>query len=171
MRPMIVLAMHGAPPLDYPRAELSEFFNLHSRMEHASPEQRAAIADRYYQLDRKVRSWPRTPQNDPFFAGARALADALSASAGCDVQLGFNEFCAPSLEEALDLAAGSGAQRVVVITPMVTRGGEHSEKEIPAAVQAAQHQHPEVEFRYAWPLDLQAVAQFLAGQAGKYFAD
>ncbi len=164
MKSRIVLAMHGAPPLDYPRAELSEFFGLHARMEHAPAEQRAAIAPRYFELDRKVRSWPRTPENDPFYAGACALADALSTAAGCEVLLGFNEFCAPSLEEALDQSAASGAGHVVVITPMVTRGGEHSEKEIPAAVQDAQQRYPQVEFRYAWPLDLQAVAQFLAGQ-------
>lgn len=168
MRSIIVLAMHGAPPLDYPRAELAEFFALHSRMEHAPTEQRAAIAGRYAELDQKVRSWPRTAQNDPFYAGASALAVALSTTAGCEVRLGFNEFCAPALDDALDQAAASGVERVVVITPMVTRGGEHSEKEIPAAVQVAQQRHPQVDFRYAWPLDLQSVAQFLSGQLQKY---
>jgi sirohydrochlorin ferrochelatase len=51
---------------------------------------------------------------------------------------------------------------------MVTRGGEHSERDIPEAVQAAEKQYPDVEFRYVWPLDLQAVAEFFAGQAKQY---
>ena len=165
---VIVLAMHGAPPLDYPRGELAEFFSLHGRMEHAPAEQRAGLEARYAELDRKIRAWPRTAQNDPFFAGASNLAEALSKETGCPVILGFNEFCAPALDDALDQAANFGAARVVVITPMVTRGGEHSEKEIPAAVKAAAERHPQTEFHYAWPLDLKAVAQFLAGQVKKY---
>ena len=165
---VVVLAMHGAPPLDYPRGELAEFFSLHSRMEHAPAEQRAGIEARYTELDRKIRGWPRTSQNDPFFAGASMLAETLSTETGCPVILGFNEFCAPALEDALDQAAETGAERVVVITPMVTRGGEHSEKEIPAAVQAAAERHPGTAFSYAWPLALDAVAQFLAGQVKKY---
>lgn len=169
MKHIIVLAMHGAPPLDYPRQELSEFFSLHGRMEHATPEQRAGIEARYAELDRKIRAWPRTPANDPFYAGASALAEALAREAGCEVLLGFNEFCAPALAEALDQAAASGAERVVVLTPMMTRGGEHSEKEIPAEVAAAQQRHPGVEFRYAWPLELDAIARFLAGQAARFW--
>ena len=169
MKTFIVLAMHGSPPNDYPRAELGEFFGLISRMEHSPAEQRAGLQARCDDLDRKIRAWPRTGENDPFYAGACALRDALQKSSGCEVILGFLEFCAPSLEEALDLAAENGAGRVVVITPMVTRGGEHSEKEIPEAVQRAAHDHPGVDYQYAWPLDLDAVAQFLAGQAQKYF--
>jgi sirohydrochlorin cobaltochelatase len=168
MTQRIVLAMHGAPPLDYPRAELAEFFRLHSSIEHSSAEQRATLEARYAELDRKIRAWPRTAQNDPFFAGASALAEAIARAAGSEVIMGFNEFCAPALDEALDLAAGQGAGRVVVVTPMMTRGGEHSEKEIPAAVRAAQQRHPGVEIRYAWPLDLEAIAQFLAEQVRKF---
>ena len=92
-------------------------------------------------------------------------------AAGCEVILGFNEFCAPTLDEALDQVAGQGAARVVVITPMVTRGGEHSEKDIPEAVRQARERHPGVEFCYAWPLDLDAVAQFLAGQAARFMQE
>lgn len=165
---VIVLAMHGAPPLDYPRGELAEFFGLHSRMEHAPAEQRAGLAVRYTELNQKIRAWPRTAANDPFFTGASALADALSKEMDLPVILAFNEFCAPALDDALDQAANRGAPRVVVITPMVTRGGEHSEKDIPEAVQAAAERHPQTQYAYAWPLDLQAVAQFLAGQVKKY---
>lgn len=165
MKKAIVLAMHGAPPNDYPRGELAEFFNLHALMERADADQRAAIAERYHVLDQKIRSWPRTPENDPFYAGAQSLADALHRASGHAVFLGFNEFCAPSLEEGLDQAALSGAGRVVVITAMVTRGGEHSEKEIPLAVEAAQERHPQVSYRYVWPLDVDAVADFFVAQA------
>lgn len=170
MKVLIVLAMHGAPPNDYPRSELSEFFGLSSRIAHAPQEQRAALIARHEELDQKIREWPRTAANDPFFAGACALQQALAHAANCEVLLGFNEFCSPTLDKALDQAVDQGAERVVVITPMVTRGGEHSEKEIPEAVQAAGDRHPGVEFRYVWPLDLEAIAGFFAAQARQYLA-
>ena len=168
MKRVIVLAMHGAPPLDFPPGELREFFGLHAQMDHAGSPQRAGLAERYAELERKLRSWPRTEENDPFYAGARALANALQRAAGCSVILGFNEFCAPSLDEALDQAAAEGAELVVVITPMMTRGGEHSEHEIPRAVEQAARRNPGVTYRYAWPLELEAVAELLAGQARRF---
>jgi sirohydrochlorin cobaltochelatase len=55
------------------------------------------------------------------------LAAQLAQARGLEVLVGFNEFCAPSLDEAFAQAVAQGAQRVVVITPMMTRGGEHAE--------------------------------------------
>jgi sirohydrochlorin ferrochelatase len=47
---------------------------------------------------------------------------------------------------------------------MMTRGGEHSEVDIPAAIARAQGRHPTTPIRYAWPFEAREVAQFLAGQ-------
>lgn len=161
----IVLAMHGAPSIDFPGDELAEFFGLHMRLEHGAPggEQRTHLEARYAELEEKVRTWPRTPQNDPFHAASLELAGHLEEATGSRVVVGFNEFCAPTLGEALAQATGE-AQRVVVVTPMMTRGGEHSERDIPAAVARARARHPEVEFVYAWPFDSADVAGFLAEQ-------
>jgi sirohydrochlorin cobaltochelatase len=167
MRTTIVLAMHGAPPNDFPPGEVSELMGLHSRLEHVPAPQRDALQRRYDELDARVRGWPRTADNDPFWAASQALGEALARVAGCDVVVGFNEFCAPSLDRALDRAAHE-ATRVVVVTPMMTRGGEHAEIEIPAEVEAARARHPGVEFVYAWPFDPDDVARFLAGQIGGF---
>ena len=78
--------------------------------------------------------------------------------------VGFNEFCAPSLDEALDQAAARGPVQVRVVTPMMTRGGEHAESDIPAAVEAARGRHPGVAFVYTWPFPVSEVARFLAEQ-------
>ena len=110
-----------------------------------------------------MRAWPRTPDNDPFHAGTQELAGHLRQVTGLEVIAGFNEFCAPSLDEALDQAAGR-ADSVVVVTPMMTRGGEHSEIDIPAAIERARERHPRLAIRYAWPFETGAVAQFLAAQ-------
>ncbi len=166
METAIVLAMHGAPPKDFPGQELSEFFGLHARVERADAKERAALAARYDELHARIRSWPRTDENDPFHAGSLAIAQALANSSGLEVILGFNEFCAPSLEEALGQAALE-CRRVIVVTPMLTAGGEHAGADIPAAIERARIRHPRVDFQYAWPFDPADVAAFLAAQVKK----
>jgi sirohydrochlorin cobaltochelatase len=164
MKTVIILAMHGAPPNDFPRHEVAELFSLHNRLEHTRGAERAALEQRHAKLDAKMRAWPRTPQNDPFHAGSQDLAKHLSQAAGCAVIAGFNEFCAPSLDDALEQAVARGAKKVIVVTPMMTRGGEHSEIDIPAFVRRAQARYSEILIIYAWPFNISKVAQFLASQ-------
>jgi sirohydrochlorin cobaltochelatase len=165
---IIVLAAHGAPPNDFPGHEIAELFSLHGRLEHAPEGQRAALERRYAELDAKVRAWPRTPQNDPFWAASLELAGQLGRAAECEVIAGFNEFCSPSMDEALDQAVASGAGQVTVVTPMMTRGGEHAEVDIPAAIQRGQERHPGVSFVYVWPFNVSEVARFLAAQITQF---
>jgi sirohydrochlorin cobaltochelatase len=165
MKTIVVLAMHGSPPRDFPRDEMLELFRLHGMLEHGGGgPQRASWEQRHAELDAKMRAWPRTSENDPFYAGAQAIADELGRASGHEVILGFNEFCAPSLDQALDQAIARGAKLVLVVTPMMTRGGEHAEVEIPEIIQAAQTRHPNGPFVYVWPFDAAQVAQFLTSQ-------
>jgi sirohydrochlorin cobaltochelatase len=167
LRSIIVLAMHGAPPQDFPKAELSEFFGLHAKIGHTGHPVPDHLVTRYRKLEARVRAWPRTPDNDPFYAGSVELAAELSKQSGLEVILGFNEFCAPPLDEALDKAAGA-AERIIVITPMMTRGGEHAAVDIPAAVRQAEARHPDKEIIYAWPFPDKDIASFLAVQVGRF---
>jgi sirohydrochlorin cobaltochelatase len=161
MRSVIVLAMHGALPNDFPRGELQEFIRFHARISRGTGTAGATAERRYRELEVKVRNWPRTEKNDPYFAGSQEMAVELRRLSGRRVILGFNEFCAPDLDEALDQAAGAGAEKVVVVTPMLTRGGEHSEKDIPAAIERARKRHPKILFAFAWPFRPCRVAEFL----------
>jgi len=122
------------------------------------------VQARYMALETKMRTWPRTTENDPFYTASHALAAALRQASGGAVVVGFNEFCAPSVDEALDAAQSAGADEVIVVTPMMTPGGAHAEHEIPAAVSAARLRHPGVVFRYAWPFDVTEVSAFLLAQ-------
>jgi sirohydrochlorin cobaltochelatase len=168
MTDVIVLAMHGAPPNDFPANETAELFTLRFRLEHAPKGSRPELEARAAQLEIKMRNWPRNTTNDPFYTGSLELAENLRLATSREVILGFNEFCAPSLEHALAEAADLNPERVVVITPMMTRGGEHSEVDIPTAVRQAQERHPEISFVYIWPFDSSLVAGFLADQIGRY---
>ena len=164
MTTIIVLAMHGAPPSDFPRQEAGELFGLRGRLERAAPPDRPALAARLRELDARMRSWPRTSANDPYHAGSQDLAEHLREATGLPVLAGFNEFCAPSLDEALDQAAAARPGRVLVVTPMMTRGGEHVEREIPEAVARARSRHPDTRMDYLWPFEISQVALFLAAQ-------
>jgi len=162
MKAIIVLVMHGVPPIDFPERETAELFSLQAQVKKVARPERAALERRLMELDAKMRAWPRTAQNDPFHAGSQELAEQLSKATGREVIVGFNEFCAPSLDDALSQAIAMGAEKVIVVTPMMTRGGEHAEVDIPAAVKAAQAQHPEIPIVYAWPFRVSETANFLA---------
>lgn len=169
MPPVIVLAMHGMPPVDFPKAELAELSSLHARLKHASEAERAKLAPRHEELDAQIRAWPRSEKNDLFHASSHELARAVSTLSGCPVILGFNEFASPALDEALRQAAGE-SREVLVITTMLMRGGAHSEHDIPAAIQKAEKAHPEVRFRYLWPLNADRVAEFLVRETREAFS-
>ena len=113
--PVIILAMHGAPPTDFPSKETIELFNLHARLEHADEQENKTMLERYKHLDAKIRSWPRTPENDPFHAGSVEIADRLREATQQEVIVGFNEFCAPSLDEAFERAMTHSPSKIIVI--------------------------------------------------------
>jgi sirohydrochlorin cobaltochelatase len=94
---VIVLAMHGAPPLDFPKPELVEFMSLQASLEHTQDEEERELRlrHRHQELEAKMRPWPRTVQNDPFYAGSQDLARHLRRETGLEVVVGFNEFLRP----------------------------------------------------------------------------
>ena len=167
MKVIVILAMHGAPPNDFPKHEMEELFNLHSQLEQADEKERDNLKKRHDELDAKIRFWPRTPENDPFWTGSHEMARQLRNCTPHEVIVGFNEFCAPSIVEAIDQAAEKDAEKIIVVTPMMTRGGEHSEKDIPQSIQIAKERYPKIPIIYAWPFNVKEVAEYLALQVEK----
>jgi sirohydrochlorin cobaltochelatase len=164
----IVLAMHGAPPLDFPKEELTEFFKLHVQMETIPEHVRKTLRPRYEELEKRIRTWPRTSENDPFFAGASEMARKLSAISGFEVMVGFNEFCSPTLKESIVRSGESKPEKIIVITPMMTRGGEHAQMDIPKAIEDVRSRLSDIPIVYAWPFDEDDIARFLLAQIEKY---
>jgi sirohydrochlorin cobaltochelatase len=165
---VVVLGMHGSPPLDFPRDELTEFMRFQASLEHGSGPTDNAQKRRGDELEAKMRAWPRTGQNDPFYSGSQELARQLRQESGFEVIVGFNEFCAPTLDEALERAAARKAGKVIVVTPMMTRGGEHSAVDIPEAIRRAQQKFPSQKIIYAWPFPVDDIARFLSSQIARF---
>jgi sirohydrochlorin cobaltochelatase len=121
------------------------------------------------ELDAKIRQWPRTEETDPYQAGLETVAVRLRAQLdGALFAVAYNEFCAPTLEESVGTLIKQGATRIIVTTTMFTPGGSHSEVEIPEILDHLRPQYPGVELRYAWPFDLNLVANTLAEQVKRF---
>lgn len=153
----VVLVGHGAVPSDCPPRLAAEFKRLEAECKKTGP------SERFKEVDAELRRWPRTPETDPYQAGLESIAAALRAKLPDRLVLtAYNEFCAPTLEQAVEQAASRGAREIGVITTMYTRGGVHSEHEIPDIVAALSRKLPGVSIRYAWPFSVERIADFLA---------
>ena len=153
----VVLIGHGAPATDCPPQLIGELMGLEWRPDHAAPRQRLE------ELDAKIRTWPRRPDNDPYKAGLERLADAMRPLVPAGLfAVGYNEFCSPSVSEAVEQVIRQGAERVLVIPSMLTPGGVHAERDIPRELEAVRRRHPRIRVDYLWPFDLARVAELFA---------
>ena len=161
-REAVLLVGHGSAASDTPRPMIEELKKLERERQMRGG---SAMSSREAELDRKVREWPRTPGTDPYKTGLEDIAANLGRMlGGKKVATAYNEFCAPSIEDAVaDLVAG-GAGRVTLMTTMFTRGGIHSEKDIPDLVKLLQARYPGTVIEYVWPFDVGLIADFLARQ-------
>ncbi|MDJ0269107.1 MAG: CbiX/SirB N-terminal domain-containing protein [Aigarchaeota archaeon] len=166
MRVVVVLVGHGSPPKGYPAEKVSEYVRLEKQLASGGED----VKRRFQELDTEIRSYPRTPENDPYWHGLNELVKAMKEKGGdfLDIIPAFNEFCSPTIEEAVSRAANMKPDKIVVVPTMMVRGGEHSEEDIPEKLEELSEKVRGVEIIYAWPFDLAELASFLVGQAKRY---
>jgi len=155
----VVLVGHGGVPKDCPH-------ELVRKLKQLEAQRRAAgkpMSKEERELDQQIRRWPRTPKNDPYKVGLESLADQLRPLLKRDkLAIAYNEFCAPTLEEAVEDLINEGIWDITVISSMFTAGGSHAEIEIPETVHTLRETHPNATIRYAWPFDQKLVATMMA---------
>ncbi len=157
----VILVGHGGIPKDCP----GELVTKLKRLEAQRRATHSPMGAEEQALDEKIRHWPRTPETDPYRSGLEAVAAALKPKVNGELfAIAYNEFCAPTLEEAAAELIRQGARHIRVITTMFTPGGSHSELEIPEILEALRKEHPGVTVHYAWPFDLELAAGMLATQ-------
>ncbi|MEK6543018.1 MAG: CbiX/SirB N-terminal domain-containing protein [Elusimicrobiota bacterium] len=159
-REAVILIGHGGVPSDCPKPMVGELKALESaRM----AKEIATMSPREAELDAKVRHWPRTPQTDPYKSGLERIVGILAERiAPKRLVVAYNEFCHPSLPDAVAQLAREGIERVILLTTMLTPGGSHAEFEIPRLVSELRQRYPQMVVEYAWPYDLSQVADFFA---------
>jgi sirohydrochlorin cobaltochelatase len=191
----VILIGHGAPALDCPPQLVGELMSLEWRADggghhhdgsERTPATRPAASPgglaqdvapqdgpagrhaRAEELDRRIRDWPRHAGNDPYKRGLEQMAAALKPLLPTDLfAIGYNEFCRPSIPEAIATMVERGATRVLVVPTMLTPGGVHSEIDIPRALEAARRTHPGVSIEYVWPFAVEEVAKLLAAHVAR----
>ena len=77
------------------------------------------------------------------------------------VKTAYNEFCYPDIEDAVNELVSDNYSKIILVTTMITRGGSHSESEIPEEVDKLRLQHPQIDIQYAWPFCMDNFAEFL----------
>jgi len=157
LRRAVVLVGHGGVPRDYPRERLMQLRGLEARRRATgappSPEEVA--------LETELRHWPRTPANDPYQAGLKSLAAHLRPQLEpARLVLAYNEFCAPTVAEAVRALAAEGVTDIVAVPSMLTPGGVHAEIEIPEIIDELRVEFPHLSVRYAWPFAGEHLAAF-----------
>lgn len=161
----VILVGHGGIPKGCPQELITKLKRLEAQRRAAKLPPTAEELE----LDAEIRQWPRTAETDPYQAGLERVAARLQAQLdGVLFGIAFNEFCAPTLEESVEALIEQGATHITVTTTMFTPGGSHSEIEIPEILDHLRPQHPGVEIRYAWPFDLELVANTLAEQVKRF---
>jgi sirohydrochlorin cobaltochelatase len=161
----VVLIGHGGTASDTPKPMVGELKRLEAeRQARREPKMSAREAE----LDKLVREWPRAPETDAYKYGVEEIAKALAPKlGGRRLVTAFNEFCAPSVEDAIESLVKEGFTRISLISTMFTRGGIHAECEIPGIVIEARKKHPGVSVEYAWPFDADFIADFLSAQLAR----
>lgn len=156
---------HGGTAADTPRPLIAELKRLEGERQGR---REATMSAREAELDGQVRAWPRTPETDPYKYGVEEIAQALAPKlGGRKLVVAYNEFCAPSVEAAIEGLVKEGFTRIGLISTMFTRGGVHAEFEIPGLVLSETKKHPGVVIEYAWPFDAGVIADFLAAQLAR----
>lgn len=155
----VLLVGHGAIPKDYPYESVTRLKRLEAQRRATGGGPTAEEVE----LDQRIRNWPRKPDTDPYQAGLEALAANLRHSLGpMQLAIAYNEFCAPTVEDAVADLVAAGTTDITVVPSMLTPGGAHSEVEIPAILAELRQRHPSVTLTYAWPFDLTLVGTMLA---------
>ena len=89
-----------------------------------------------------VHGSPRPVANGEMFR----VVDAVKARGAFDhVEVGFMECNAPTIPDAIDACAASGAERVVAV-PYFLHTGTHVADDLPTLLEEARERHPQIDF-------------------------
>ncbi len=165
LKTAVVLVGHGGLPRDISSELVEKFMRIHkTRIKTGS-----TITKKETELDQAIRRWKRTPENDPYKEGLEILASELKKFMdGHHVITAYNEFCYPAIEDAVNKLARENYSKIILVTTMITRGGSHSENEIPEEVNELRLKYPAIDIKYAWPFCMNSFAEFLGKHIGLF---
>ena len=155
----VILIGHGGLPSDIPSEIIEKFMRLHKSRAKTGGE----ATSQEVELDNTIRRWRRTPDTDPYQSGLETLASHMKPFLkNFIVKIAYNEFCYPTIKEAVGELVEENVSKIILVTTMITRGGSHSEREIPEELEVLRNKFKDIDIEYAWPFDIDTFALFLA---------
>ena len=155
----VILVGHGGLPSDLPSGIVEKFMRLHKSRVKAGTE----ITSEEIELDNTIRRWERSPETDPYKSGLEDLAVHMEPLLkNFILKTAYNEFCYPTIEDAIEELASKSVSKIILVSTMITRGGSHSEQEIPEELEALRKKFKDMEIQYAWPFDIDTFALFMS---------
>jgi len=155
----VILIGHGGLPSDIPSEVVEKFMRLHKSRVKTGGEASAQEIEH----DNTIRRWSRTPETDPYKSGLENLASHMQKFLkDFTIKTAYNEFCYPTIEEAIKELIEEKVSKIILITTMITRGGSHSEREIPEELEVLRKKYKDIDIQYAWPFDMDTFALFLS---------
>jgi sirohydrochlorin cobaltochelatase len=145
----IVMIYHGDVPLDYREEEKETYEGVQTMMAMASE---------------KIRAISRDSMDDPHCNITKEVARKMKEKGGYEhVEVGFMNFCRPTVEEAVEKLKSEGVDTIIALTNFNLQGeSAHSLLDAPEIVRELQEKYPDVEFEYLNPgFAQEEVAQIL----------
>lgn len=139
----IVIAAHGDVPLDYDMGKTEEMME---------------------KISERVRKLPRNIDkiNDPSKLETENLAKRLREKLGIPVEVGYSEFCSPSIPETIKQLADKDIDKIIVI-PLFFTHCRHTEIDIPKILEKVKKQLVNTEIEYIDPL-IEEIVEVLANK-------
>ena len=145
----IVMIYHGDIPFDYREKEKETYEGVQIIMGMASE---------------KIRAISRETMDDPHCRVTREIAKTMKEKGGYEfLEVGFMNFCLPTIEEAVEKLKSKGVQSIIALTNFNIQGESgHSLIDAPEIIKELQEKHPELEIEYLHPgFDDKEVAEIL----------
>ncbi len=155
----IVMIYHGDVPFDYKEKEKETYDGVQMMMNMASE---------------KIRAVPREGIDDPHCNVTRGIASKMKEKGGYEhLEVGFMNFCLPTVEEAFEKLKAQGVDHVIAITNFNLQGKSgHSLVDAPEIVSELREKHPEIEIEYISPgFDDEEVAEILVEKINYHLSD
>jgi len=128
----VVIAAHGDVPLDYDMGKAEEMMEKMSEM---------------------IRKLPRNIDgiNDPSKLETENLTKRVREKRGIPVEVGYSEFCSPSIPETIKQLVDKGVEKIIVV-PLFFTHCKHTERDIPKILEEVKKQVVNTEIEYTDPL-------------------
>lgn len=154
----LIIVGHGGFPNDFPK--MKEYMQLAEKG-----------GEKFEKIENEMIHWPRNENNDSYWAGIMKIAKEIEGKKTFSlVKVAFNEYCTPTVTEALTEVVKENPDEIIVTSIMMTSGGAHSEHDIPGSIKSFKEKNPNVKITYAWPYEPSEISEFLISHSQKFIS-